>query len=73
MVPIDGLGHHVSAQALGLVQRMGHRYDVAGVRLRQLVHEIHDSGQFVDGFSELVIGQFESRQHRDVLDLIFIE
>jgi hypothetical protein len=52
---------------------MGHWHDIVGRRLRQLVDEFDDSGQLFDRFGEFVIGEAEARQHRNVLNLFFIE
>ena len=41
--------------------------------LGQLVDEIDDSRQLVDRFGEFVVGEFESRQDRDLLYLFFVE
>jgi hypothetical protein len=73
VIPIIGLGHHVGAKPLRFVKRVRHRQHIVGIGLAQLIDEIDDSRQLVDGFGHVGIGEFESRQHSDVLNLIFIE
>ncbi len=72
-VPLVGLGDDVRPQALGRVERVRHRHHVGRVGLRQLVHEIDDSGQLVDRIGNLVVRDPEPRQHRDMLYLILVQ
>ena len=72
-ITIIGLGDLVRAQALGCVKRVRHRHDIVGRRLTQLVDEIDNSRQLVDRFAKLIVGEAESSQRCDVLNLIFIE
>ncbi len=67
------LGDLVGTQALGLIQRVGHRHDLISRSGGQLIHEIDDSGEFVLRIGKLIVGKSKHRQHRDVLYLIFIE
>ena len=73
MLAVVGFGDRSGTQPLGLVQRMCHRRNIGGVGLAQLVDEIDDPRQFVDSLGELLAGEVESRQHRNVLNLFFIE
>jgi hypothetical protein len=52
---------------------MRHGHDVRRVGLLQLVDEIDDTRQLVDRFGEFVVGEFESRQHCNLLNLFFVE
>tara|TARA_R110002049_G_scaffold61408_10_gene163583 strand:- start:1268 stop:1489 length:222 start_codon:yes stop_codon:yes gene_type:complete len=73
MLTIVGFRDAVRPQSLSLVDGMCHGHNVIRWRGNELVDEIYDSGQFLDGFGELVIGKMEPRQHRNMLYLIFIE
>jgi hypothetical protein len=49
---------------------MRHWQHIVGRRSLQLIDEIDDSGQFVHDVIKLRIGELQSRERCDVLDLI---
>jgi hypothetical protein len=50
-----------------------HGDHIGRIGLRQLVHEIDDTRQFVDGIGNLVVRDPEPRQHRNMLYLILVQ
>jgi hypothetical protein len=73
MIAVIRLSDLIDAQPLSLIERVRHWHNVVRGCLAQLVDEIDDSRQFFDCFGRLIVGQPESRQRRNVLNLIFIE
>jgi hypothetical protein len=73
MLAIIAFRDLIHPQPLGDIQRMCHWRYLVGVGLTQLVDKIDYPRELCDGLGELFIAYFESSQHRNVLNLIFIE
>ena len=72
-IALVDLGDDVRTQPLSRIEGVRHRHDAVGIGRRQLIDEIDDFRQLFDAFGVLLIAEFQPRQHRNVLDLIFVE
>ena len=68
-----GFRHGIGTQALGCIQRVRHRDHIRRIGLRQLVHEVDDTRQFVDRIGDLFVRDPEPRQQRNMLYLFLVQ
>lgn len=71
IVSLVSFRYLVGTQALHLVQGMSHRRDIIRWHSLQLVDEIDNCRQLINEFGGFLLRQLESRQRRDMLNLIF--
>src|SRR4051794_15220487 len=63
----------VVAQRVRDLDDMGRRGDVVGVQLRDLLDGVEDLGELAGHAADLVVGELEPREARDVEDLLAVD